>query len=84
MRCGSVGGWSNYSRSGFRLANRDKMYASSQLGFRLNGVWKSGWVSYASSYHRVEYRRATNTVLSNGNNSLGFRLCEWWSKGGYK
>ena len=39
----------------------------------MNGVWKSGWVSYASSYHRVEYRRATNTVLSSGNNTLGFR-----------
>ena len=34
MRCGSFGGWSNYSRSGFRLANRAKTYASSALGFR--------------------------------------------------
>lgn len=34
MRCGSFGGWSNYSRSGFRLANRAKMYVSSAIGFR--------------------------------------------------
>ena len=36
-------------------------------------MYRSGWVSYAPSYHRVEYRRATNTVFSSGSGTLGFR-----------
>ena len=77
VRGGRYGLDASWEKCAYR--NRDVTNRpNANVGFRwgVNGVWKSGWISYASSYHRVEYRRATNTVLSNGDNTLGFRS-EW-------
>ena len=81
MRKGSIGnsvnGNANRGRCAIRQGGQPRAYKDNSIGFRtVNGVYRSGWVSYAPSYHRVEYRRATNTVFSSGSGTLGFR-CEW-------